>query len=201
LQTCCKRLTGFAEKGGEGSDLGAGGAEGAGTVDGVSGVTELFVQGKLSGDAAMSFEFAHAAGEEAFELLLGSAEGDNEAIKASGEARFDQKCGFHKDYIADAGMSPGVELQVHGLLDAGMENGVEASEFDGIGEDHGGEFRTIDATARVGEIHAELAEYFVVCGLAGFHEFVRDGIGVEDQEAEFTEDGSDNALAAGDTAG
>jgi hypothetical protein len=194
-------LTGFAEFCDEGSDLGAGGVEGAGTVDGVSGVAEFFVQGKLSGDAAAGFEFAHAAGQEAFELLFGSAEGDDEAIKASGEAGFDQKCGFHKDDFAHAGSSPCVELEEHGLLDAGMENGVEANEFGGIGEDDSGEFGTIDATGRVGQVRAELAEDFVVCGLAGFHEFVREGIGVEDREVEFVKDGGDDALAAGDTTG
>jgi hypothetical protein len=179
---------GFAQFCREGLNLGAGRVEGTGTVDGVRSMAKLFAEGELGGNAAAGFQFAHAAGEEAFELLLGSAASDHESIKIFDETGFHKECRLHEDGVADAGSLPGVELQEHGLRDGGMENGIEAQEFSGIGEDDGGEFRTIDAARRVGKICAELAEDFVVCGLAWFHEFVGDGVGVEDREAEFTKD-------------
>ena len=182
-------------------DLGASGVEGAGTVDGVGGVAQFFVDGELGGNAVTSFDFAHAARKKALELLRGSAEGNHESIEVFGEAGFDEERGFHEGGVAKARALPGVELEEHGLLDARMENGVEASEFGGIGEGDSGEFATVDPAGSVGEIGAEFAEDFVVSGLAGFHEPVRDGIGVEDREAEFAKHGGDDAFAAGDAAG
>ena len=87
------------------------------------------------------------------------------------------------------------------MFDAGMENGVETSECVGIGEGDGGEFAAVDAAGGVGEIGAEFAEDFVVSRLAGLHLAVRDGIGIEDREAEFAKHGGNGALAAGDAAG
>ncbi len=191
----------LAEFGGEGLDLGASGIEGAGTVDGVGGVAKFFVEGKLGGDAVAGFEFAHAAGEEALELLLGSAEGNDESIEISCEAGFDEKGGFDEGGIAEPGSLPRVELKKHGLLDARMKNGVEASELVRIAEDDGGEFATINAAGALGEIGAEFAKDFVVSRLAALHQFVGDGIGVEDGEAEFAKHGGNGALAAGDAAG
>ena len=181
--------------------MGASVVEGAGAVDGVCGVAEFFVDGKLCGNAAAGFDFAHAAGEEAFQLLRWSAEGDHESIEIFGEAGFDEKSGFDEGGVAKAGTFPRVELKEHGLLDARMKNGIEASEFVGIGEGDSGEFGAVDAAGTVGDIGAEFAEDFIVSRLAGFHEAVRDGIGVEDREAEFAKHGGDGALAAGDAAG
>jgi hypothetical protein len=195
------KLGSFVEVGGEGFDLGASGVEGAGAIDGVSGVAQFFVEGKLGGDAAAGFDFAHAASEEAFELLSRSAEGDHESIEIFGEAGFDEQSGFDEDGVAKAGALPRVELQEHGLLDARMENGVEASEFAGVGEDDGGKFGAVDAAGSVGDIGAEFAKDFVVSRLAGFHQTVRDGVGVEYGEAEFAKHGSDGTFAAGDAAG
>ena len=181
--------------------MGASVVEGTRAVDGVGGVAEFFVDGKLCGDAAASFNFAHAASKEACELLRRSAEGDHESIEIFGEARFDEESGFDEGGLAKAGTFPGVELEEHGLLDARMENGVEASEFAGIGEGGSGEFGAIDATGTVGDVWAEFAQDFVMSGLAGFHEAVRDGIGVKDREAEFAKHGGNGAFAAGDAAG
>ncbi len=65
----------------------------------------------------------------------------------------------------------------------------------------GSEFGAVDAAGTVSEIGAKCAKNFVVSGLAGFHEFVGDGIGVENREAEFAKHGGNGAFAAGDTAG
>jgi len=181
--------------------LGASGFEGAGAVDGVGGVAEFFVDGKLGGNAAAGLDLAHVAGQEAFELLIGSAEGDDESIEVFGEAGFDEESSFDEGGVANARTLPDVELEEHGLFDAGMENGVEASEFVGIGEGDGGEFAAVDSSERVGEIGAEFAEDFVVSRLVGLHQTVRDGIGVEDRKAEFAKHASNGALAAGDAAG
>jgi hypothetical protein len=181
--------------------LGASVIEGAGAVDGVGGVAEFFVNGKLGGNAAAGFDFAHAAGKEAFQLLRRSTECDDESIEVFGEAGFDEESGFDEGGVAKAGTFPGVELEEHGLLDAGMENGVEASEFVGISESDGGEFAAVDAAGPVGDVGAEFAKDFVVSSLAGFHEPVRDGIGIEDGEAEFAKHGGNGTLAAGDAAG
>jgi hypothetical protein len=164
-------------------------------------MAQFFVDGKLSGDTAARFDFADAAGEEAFELLSGSAEGDHEAIEIFREAGFDKESGFDEGGISKARALPGVELEEHGLLGAGMENGVEASEFVGVGEDDGGEFAAVDAAGTAGDVRAEFAEDFVVSGLARLHEPVRDGVGIEDREAEFAKHGGNGAFAAGDAAG
>jgi hypothetical protein len=118
-----------------------------------------------------------------------------------GEAGFDEESGFDEDCVAKAGALPGVELQKHGLLDARMQNGVETSEFAGVGKDDGGKFGAVDAAGSVGDVGAEFAKDFVVSRLAGFHQTVRDGVGVEYREAEFAKHGGNSALAAGDAAG
>ena len=201
LATALQRLFLFVEVGGEGFDLGPSVVEGARAVYGVSGVAQFFVDGKLGGDAAAGFDFAHAASEEAFELLGGSAEGDHESIEMFGETGFDEQSGFDEDGVAKAGALPRIELQEHGLLDARMENGVETSEFAGVGEYDGGELGAVDAAGSVGDIGPEFAKDFVVGWLAGFHQTVRDGVGVENREAQFSKHGGDGALAAGDAAG
>jgi hypothetical protein len=89
-------------------------------------VAEFFVDGKLGGNAAAGLDLAHAAGQEAFELLIGSAEGDDESIEVFGEAGFDEESSFDEGGVANARTLPGVELEEHGLFDAGMENGVKA---------------------------------------------------------------------------
>ena len=123
--------------------------------------------GKLGGDAAAGFDFAHAASEEAFELLGGSAVGDHESIEMFGETGFDEQSGFDEDGVAKGGALPRIELQEHGLLDARMENGVETSESAGVGEYDGGELGAVDAAGSVGDIGAEFAKDFVVGWLAG----------------------------------
>ena len=164
-------------------------------------MAQFFLEGKLSGDAAAGLRFAHVAGEESLELLLGSAEDDHESVEIFCESGFDEKRGFHEGGITKAGASPGVELDKHGLLHAGMENGIEASEFGGIGENDGGEFGTVDASGALGEIGSEFTNDFIVSRLAGFHELVREGVGVKDREAEFAKNCSDSAFAAGDAPG
>ena len=164
-------------------------------------MAQFFVDRKLGGDAAAGFDFAHSASEEALELLSGSAESDDQPIEMLCETGFDEESGFDESGVAKSGALPGIELQEHGLLDAGMENGVEASESGGVGEDHRGEFGAVDAAGSVGDIGAEFAKDFVVSGLTGFHQTMRDGVGVENREAKFAKQGGDGTLAAGDTAG
>ena len=197
----CLRRGFLAQPCGQGFDLSASVVERAGAVDGVGGVAEFFVDGKLGGNAAVSFDFAHAAGEEAFELLPGSAEGDHESIEVFCETGFDEESGFDEGGVAKAGTLPRVELKEHRLLDARMENGVEANEFVGIGEDDGGESAAVDAAGAVGDVGVEFAKNLFVSRLAGLHQTVRDGVGVEDREAKFTKHGGNGAFAAGDAAG
>src|ERR1700726_249422 len=47
---------------------------------------------------------------------------------------------------------------------------------------------------------SEYAHDFMMCGIAGFNERVRYGIGVEDGKAHLTQHGADGAFAAGDAA-
>ena len=164
-------------------------------------MAEFFLDGKLGGNAAVGLGLAHVAGKEAFELLFRGAEGDDKSIEVFGEAGFDEKSSLDEGGVANARTLPSVELEEHGLFDAGMENGVQASEFVGIGEGDGGEFAAVDAAGGVGEIGPEFAEDFVVSRLAGLDQTVRDGIGVEDREAEFAKYGGNGALAAGDATG
>ena len=130
--------------------LGAGGIEGVRAIDSVGGVAKFFFEGKLRGDAASGFDFAHATGAKAFELLLGRAEGHDESIQIFGESGFDEERGFHEGGIADPGALPLFELVENRLLDAGMKNGVEASEFGEIGERDRSELGAIDSAGGVG---------------------------------------------------
>jgi len=191
----------FAEICGESLNLGAGFVERAGAIDGVAGALEFLFHGKLYGYAAEGFRFAHAASAEAFELLFWCAPGDDEPVEPCGHTGFDEQCGFDKYGGVSATCLPVVELLENNLINAGMKNGVEVRELRGIGEDNGSKFAAIDPARCVDEIGAEGSHDFAVSGLAGFHEFVRYGIGVEHGEAEFAENRRDNTFAAGDAAG
>ena len=82
--------------------MGASRFEGAGAVDAVGGVADFFVDGKLGGKAAAGLELAHAAGKEAFELLIRGAEGDDKSIEVFGEAGFDEESSFDEGGVANA---------------------------------------------------------------------------------------------------
>lgn len=190
LQICSERL-----------DLGAGLFERAGAVDGVRGVLEFFFNGKLNGDAAAGLGFAHASGAQAFELLLGRAPGNDEAVEPWGHACFDKQSGFDEGGMMSTTFLAVLELIENDLVDAWVKDGIEACQFGWIGEDDCSEFVTVDLAGRVGKVGAECFEDFIVGGLAGFHEFVREGIGVKNGEAKFAENGGDHAFAAGNTTG
>lgn len=185
----------------ESLNLGAGFFERARAVDGIGGALEFFFEWKLGGDAAASFGFAHAAGAEAFELLLRRAPGNDEAVESCGHAGFDEQGGFDENDGVSAAFLQVFELAENDLVNARMKDSVEVREFCGIGEDDGGEFVAVDASGRVGKISAEGLQDLVVSGLAGFHEFVGYGIGVKNGEAKFAQNCGDSTFAAGDAAG
>ena len=107
--------------------------ERAGTVDFLGGQTQFFLDGKLGGDAAESFGFAEAAGDEAFELLFRGAPCDHEAIQFLVNAGFDQERSFHKGGVARAVTLPFLELTDDDFGDARMDDGVEVVESGAIG--------------------------------------------------------------------
>ena len=70
-----------AEFDGQGGDLTTGFFEGPGTIDLFGGKAKLFLDRKLSGDAAARFVCTESAREEAFELLFGFAPGHDKTIE------------------------------------------------------------------------------------------------------------------------
>jgi hypothetical protein len=181
--------------------LGSSFVECTGAIDFVSGVFEFFFDGKLGGEAAASFGFAHAPGAQAFELLFRCAPGDDEAVESFGHASFDEQRGFDKRGGVSAAFFPVPELIENDLIHARVKDGIEFREFRSIGEDDGREFVAVYLAGSIGKTWAERIENFVVSGLAGFHQFVGDGIGVENWEAKFAENGGNRAFAAGNAAG
>jgi hypothetical protein len=190
-----------AEFDGESRDLTTGFFEGSGTIDLFGGLAKLFLDRKLGGDAAARFVCTEAAREEAFELLFGFAPGHNSTVEFLVNAGFDEQRGFDEDGIAHSGAVPQFELAENDFGDTGVDDGVEAVEFYAVGEDDGTEFRAVYASAGASDRRAEFTEDFVVSGLARLDEFVRQGVRVQDGEAEFAEHGGDGAFAAGDAAG
>jgi hypothetical protein len=190
-----------AELGGQGLDLATGFFEGAGAIDLRRGMAELFGDGELRGDALASVFVAEAAGAKALELLLGAAPGDYEAIEILVIAGFDEQRGFDEGGLASAIACPFRKFLVNGDFDARVKDRVEASEFGRVGEDNGGEFCAIYASVVGEDRGAEFANDFVVSGLAGLDEFVGEGIGVEDVEAQFAKHGGDGGFSCGDASG
>jgi hypothetical protein len=179
----------------------AGFVEGTGAVDLIGGESEFLLDGELGGDAAAGFGFREAAGEEAVELLLRLAPGDDKTIQILVNAGFDEEGGFNKGSIAHALALPIVELTQDDFGDAGMDDGVEAVEAGAIVENDDAEFCAVNAAIRGEDGGTKFAEDFVVGGLAGFDEFVGEGVGIENGEAEFAEHGGYSAFAAGDASG
>ncbi len=81
-----------------------------------------------------------------------------------------------------------------------MKNGVELRELRRIREDDGRQFVAVDSAGRIGQFGAEGLQNVVVSGLAGFHQFVRNGIGIQNGKSEFVQNGGHRAFAAGDAA-
>src|ERR1700694_3801933 len=190
-----------AEFDGEGFKLAAGFFEGAGAVDFLGSETQFFFDGELSGDAAAGFRFTEATREEAVELLLGFAPGDDQAIKFFVDAGFDEECGLYEGRGACALALPFVEFAEDDFRDARMDDGVQTVELGAVAEDDGAELGAVDAATCVGDGRAEFMEDLVMGGLAGLNKFMGERIGVEDAKAHFAEHGSDGAFAAGDAAG
>src|SRR2546426_12474604 len=86
-----------AELGGKSLNLTASFFERAGTIDFLGGEVKFFLDGKLGGDAATSFDFVETTRKEALELLLGMAPRDHEAIEILVNAGFDQQGGLDED--------------------------------------------------------------------------------------------------------
>src|SRR5260370_2763985 len=185
----------------QGFDLTAGCFERAGTVNFLGGITQFFVHGKLHGYAAARFVFTESASAEAFELLLWFAPSDNEAVELLVYAGLDDQRRFDEGSVANAVALPFLELTKQRSFDTRVDNGVEAIELGAIREDNCGELVALDAAICADDGRTKFAGNFVVGGLAGLDQFVRKGIGVEDGEAQLTEQRSNGALAAGDAAG
>jgi hypothetical protein len=192
---------GAAEFDGKGRNLTAGFFERAGAVDFLGGMAQLFLDRELGSDAAAGFVFTEAACEESFELLFRFAPGYNDAIEFFVNTGFDEERGFDESGIADSGAVPQFKLAENDFGDTRVDDGVETVEFCAVGEDDGAELRAVDSSAGAGDGRAEFAEDFVVCGLSRLDELVREGVRVQNGEAEFAEHGSDGAFAAGDAAG
>jgi hypothetical protein len=193
------RLT--AELGGESLDLAAGFCERAGAVDFLGGETEFFLHGKLCGDAAEGFGFAEATSEEALELLLRLAPGDDQAVQIFVNAGFDEESGLDEGSVACASSFPFFELTEDDFCDARMDDGVEAVEPGAIGEDDGAKLCTVHAPIGGDHSLAEFLEDLTVGWLARFDELVGERVGVEDGEAHFAKHSGDGTLAAGNAAG
>jgi hypothetical protein len=175
--------------------------ERAGAVDFFGGKTQLFGDRKLGGDAAASFSFAKATGNEALELLLRLAPGNDEPIEFFVNAGFDQKSGFHKGGVACASALPFGELTEDDLGDVRMNDGVKTVELGAIVENDGAEFCAVDIAAGSEHGLPEFPEDLVIRRISRLDEPVSQGIGVEDGEAHFAQHGSDGAFAAGDSTG
>jgi hypothetical protein len=175
--------------------------ERAGAVDSLGGETQLFRDGKLGGDAAASFGFAKATGNEALELLFRLAPGNDQTIEFLVNAGFDQKSGLHKSGVACAGPLPFGELTEDDFGDARMDDGVETVEPGAIVENDGAEFRAVNTTAWSEHGLPEFLEDLVVGRIARLDEPMSQGIGVEDGEAHFAQHGGDCAFATGDSTG
>src|SRR3989454_12194217 len=93
LGSCCLK----AELGGKSLNLTASFFERAGTIDFLGGEVKFFLDGKLGGDAATSFDFVETTRKEALELLLGMAPGDHKAIEIFVNTGFNQQGGFDED--------------------------------------------------------------------------------------------------------
>src|SRR5258708_31457070 len=176
--------------------------ERSGTVDFLGGQTQFFLDGKLGGDAAESFGFAEAAGEEALELLFRRAPCYHETIQFLVNAGFDEERSFHKGGVARAVTLPFLELTEDDFGHARMDDGVQVVESGAVGKNNGAELCAVNVAAR-GHHHrlAEFVEDLVVGWLAGLDETVGQGVGVEYGEAQFAEHGGDGAFAAGGAAG
>jgi hypothetical protein len=191
----------LAELGGESLDLVAGFRERARAVDFLGGETEFFLDGKLCGDAAESFGFTEATSEEALELLLRLAPGDDQAVQFFVNAGFDEESGLDEDSVARAASFPFLELTEDDFCDARMDDGVETVEPGAIGEDDGAKLRPIHATIGGDHSLAEFLEDLTVGRLARFDELVGERVSIEDGEAHFAKHCGDGALAAGNAAG
>ncbi|GAC1661539.1 MAG: hypothetical protein NVS9B4_13900 [Candidatus Acidiferrum sp.] len=122
------------------------------------------------------------------------------------EAGFDEQRGFDKGYVVGVGLLPYVELPRHSFGYQGVDNGIEASEFSGIGEDDGGEFGAVDDRRICGLMRdddggSEFVEDWLIGRLAGLDQRVSQGVGVKNGKAQGAEHRGDGAFAAGDPAG
>jgi len=117
------------------------------------------------------------------------------------DAGFDEQRRFDEDGVADAAAPPDLELAKDDFGDARVHDGVEAVQLGTIREDHGTEFRPIDAAGRIGDRRPKFLEDFGVGRLAGFDQLVGKGICIKHCKPHFAEHGGNGAFAAGDAAG
>ena len=152
-------------------------------------------------DAAARFDFGEATRDQAFELLLWRAPRNDEAIELFVNSGFDQQRRFDKNCVAHSSAPPRLELAENHFSDARVDDGVKAIEFCVIVEDDGAEFGAVHAATGSEHVLSEFLDHFVVGGLAGLDQFVREGVGIKDGEPHFTQHGGDGAFAAGDSTG
>jgi hypothetical protein len=169
-------------------------------IDSLGGEFEFFLHGHLRSDAAARFGLAEATREEALELLFWLAPGDDDAIQILVHSRFDEQRGFDKGGGAPRTL-PLVELAKDGFADAGMDDGVEAIQFCAIVENDSAQFGAVDAAIAAENALAEFLDDICESRLTGLDEFMGEGVGIEDGEAEFAQHGGNGAFAAGDSTG
>ena len=134
-------------------------------------------------------------------MLFRTTPCDDQAIQFWKITSFDEEGSLDECRVASAVAGPIIELLLNGFFDAGMNDGVEASQLLLVSKDYGGELGAIDAAAKTENFGSELAQDVIISRLARLKKRVREGIGVENGEAHFAEHGGDGAFAAGDSAG
>ena len=142
-----------------------------------------------------------ATGQETLQLLLGGAPGDDQTVELFFKAGLDEQGGFNEDNVSVAAALPLGEFLQHSGMDARVNDGVEAGEFCGIGEDDRGQLRAVDAFTVRGDLAAEFCDSFSIGRLPWFDQLMSEGVGVKHCEALVAQYVGDGTFAAGDSAG
>ena len=182
-----------------------GGSERSGVIDYKIGSFDFFFVGNLRRHAASYFgagsvfRNSQAAGETQ-NALFGMASHDDETVETAGRARFQDECGFDdgegvRIALADL-FHPLIFLCDHG----GMDNLVEFLDPRCRAERGFSQPRPVDASVGIQDFAAEVADNFLIDRAPGFHQPVRDGIGLNQVCAEFDKHPADHGFAARDTA-
>ena len=116
------------------------------------------------------------------------------------EAGFDDERGFDDGEFRAAGAVERCEPFEDDVENARVEDLVEAGAFCDVGENDSAEFGSIDCIARSEDRFAELANHFVVGGLAGLEQFMAERVHFKDHAILVAQEGGDGGFAGGDAA-